>query len=125
MTTETTTTSNRPASAKTRQKGAMARVRFTRGLRQSAIRVLGYQPTTNALNRWAAQRHKATGTSNIAAWANMRTRPEVVATVAILQERHLTNTGKEVSQSEVVCALIATGLPHIINNPAFADNLTN
>lgn len=121
----TTKTINRPASAKARQKGAMERVRYTRGLRQTAFRVLGYQPTTNALNRWAAQRRKVTGSVNIAAWASMRTRPEVVATVAILQERHLTNTGKEVSQSEVVCALIASGLPHLINNPAFADNLTN
>ena len=119
------TATKRPQNQTARKKGEEARLRKTLRLRQVAFSVLGYSPVQGVLNDWSAQRRKATTRSNTASWASMRIRPEVVATVTLLQERHLTNTGKEISQSEVVCALIASGLPHLVNSRDFATPSTN
>ena len=52
-------------------------------------------------------------------WTNARIRIDQMATLELLQKRHLTATGKEISKAEVLAALMACGLDTIINHEDF------
>ncbi|WP_436399418.1 hypothetical protein [Roseobacter sp. S98] len=52
-------------------------------------------------------------------WTTTRIRIEQMATLSLLQRRHLKATGKEISRAEVLAALMATGLEVIINHEDF------
>ncbi|RBW55569.1 hypothetical protein DS909_10715 [Phaeobacter gallaeciensis] len=113
------TAAQRPQIKTARSKGEVARIAKTRWLRRVSHMVLGFAPVEGALRDWMALRRKNTSNATVAPWASVRIRPEVVVTVRLLQERHLARTGKEISQSEVVCALVARGLPHLVKDSAF------
>ena len=52
-------------------------------------------------------------------WTTARIRIEQMATLSLLQKRHLKATGKEISKAEVLAALMATCLETIINHEDF------
>ncbi|WP_342070565.1 hypothetical protein [Yoonia algicola] len=52
-------------------------------------------------------------------WASVRIRIDQMATVEMLQRRHLEATEKEISRAEVLAALMASGLETIINHEDF------
>jgi len=52
-------------------------------------------------------------------WTNARIRIDQMATLELLQKRHLKATGKEISKAEVLAALMACGLDTIINHEDF------
>ncbi len=52
-------------------------------------------------------------------WTTTRIRIDQLATLSLLQKRHLKATGKEISKAEVLAALMATGLETIINHEDF------
>ena len=52
-------------------------------------------------------------------WASVRIRIDQMATVEMLQRRHLEATEKEISRAEVLAALMASGLEAIINHEDF------
>lgn len=52
-------------------------------------------------------------------WTTARIRIDQLATLSVLQMRHLEATGKEISRAEVLAALMATGLENIINHEDF------
>ena len=52
-------------------------------------------------------------------WATTRIRIDQLATLSLLQKRHLKATGKEISKAEVLAALMAIGLDTIINHEDF------
>jgi hypothetical protein len=52
-------------------------------------------------------------------WATVRIRIDQMATIEVLQRRHLKNTDKEISRAEVLAALMASGLETIINHEDF------
>ena len=55
-------------------------------------------------------------------WVTARIRADQMATLDLLQKRHLKTTGKEISKAEVLAALMASGLETIINHEDFGDS---
>lgn len=54
-----------------------------------------------------------------AAWMSVRTRVAQTAILDVLRARHLKNTGREISRSEVLAALMAAGLRASVNRREF------
>lgn len=54
-----------------------------------------------------------------AAWTSVRTRVDQAALLDVLRSRHLKNTGKEISRSEALAALMFAGLETIVNRDEF------
>ncbi|SLN14153.1 hypothetical protein PSA7680_00296 [Pseudoruegeria aquimaris] len=52
-------------------------------------------------------------------WSTIQLRIEQVATVELLQARHLKATGKEISKAEAVAALMSEGLDRILAHADF------
>lgn len=57
-------------------------------------------------------------------WVTTRLRIDQMAVLETLQTRHLRATGKEISRAEVMAALMAEGLEHIINHRDFGGTNT-
>lgn len=55
-------------------------------------------------------------------WTTARIRIDQMATLSLLQKRHLKATGKEISRAEVLAALMATGLETIIKHEDFGGS---
>ena len=53
------------------------------------------------------------------AWVTARIRIDQMATLELLQARHLAATGKEISRAEVLAALMAAGLETVLNLDEF------
>jgi hypothetical protein len=54
-----------------------------------------------------------------AAWMSIRTRVAQAAILDVLRIRHLKNTGREISRSEVLAALMAAGLKATVSRDEF------
>lgn len=71
----------------------------------------------------AEERHLAASSSrpgsNRNPWINCQLRARHIAVIEVLQKAHLKNTGKEISRSEVVAALMAAGLDDVTCFPEF------
>ena len=57
-------------------------------------------------------------------WTNTSIRIDQMATLELLQKRHIKATGKEISKAEVLAALMACGLETIINHEDFGGTTT-
>ena len=99
--------------------GADKRIRFTRDLRQTGYGVFGYMQFQSALDSWRNEQFERTGNENPHPWVSMRVRPEVTATLVLLQKQHLATTGKEISQAEVLSALVAAGVKAVSRHEDF------
>ncbi|SPJ30126.1 hypothetical protein [Falsiruegeria mediterranea] len=102
-------TSHKRPDEEARKVGADKRIRFTRHLRQAGFGVFGYVTFQAQIDGWKVEQFERTGNVNPSPWVSMRVRPEVTATLALLQKQHLEVIGKEISQSEVLSALVAAG----------------
>lgn len=100
---------NRPG-ALARSVGAKKRRRFNDALSATASALLGHNEFRKALSAVK---------TTIPNWVIVRLRPEVMATVKKLQQKHLDTTGKEISKPEVIAALALAGLPHVLNHQDF------
>ncbi|MBO9452281.1 hypothetical protein J7426_18555 [Tropicibacter sp. R16_0] len=112
-------TSHKRPDEDARKVGADKRIRFTRYLRQTGFGVFGYMPFQNQLDAWKVEQFERTGNVNPLPWVSMRVRPEVTATLVLLQKQHLEATGKEISQSEVLSALVAAGAKAVSRHEDF------
>jgi hypothetical protein len=45
-----------------------------------------------------------------------------IALIDLLQRRHLNATGREIGRAEVLAALMAAGLPRLLDHPDFAED---
>lgn len=118
----------RPSKTKASAVGERNRLRWTRLLRQklsslvSANELMLARETANtdALLRQRDQpRHYPW--FDRPQWATVRIRIDQVATIEMLQQRHLQATEKEISKAEVLAALMAAGLETIINHEDFGS----
>ncbi|WP_371157002.1 hypothetical protein [Jannaschia sp. 2305UL9-9] len=55
-------------------------------------------------------------------WVSVRIRVSQMAVIQLLQGRHLSATGKEISRAEVLAALMAVSLASIIENEDFGGD---
>jgi hypothetical protein len=111
----------RPARTAATNVGDVNRRRFHKALRSLVFDLIPHmewlvasETTTSGL--------KARPWSDRPAWAVLRVRLDHIALLDLLQRRHLNNTGKEVSRAEVLAALMAAGLPRLIDHPDFAED---
>ncbi|WP_299960355.1 hypothetical protein [uncultured Roseobacter sp.] len=112
--------SKRPPPA-ARQCGSAHRLRYLHHLRDVACHGFGLSNFSSAHERWKAQRRTETRSPKALNWSNQQVRPEMTVIIGLLQHRHLENTGKEISRAEVINALAAAGLPHLLEQTrAFA-----
>ncbi|WP_281967161.1 hypothetical protein [Roseovarius nanhaiticus] len=116
----------RPSKTKAAALGDRNRQRWARHLRQklsslvSANELMLAKETANtdAVHRQREQpRHYPW--FDRPQWASVRIRLDQMATVEMLQRRHLEATEKEISRAEVLAALMASGLEAIINHEDF------
>lgn len=108
----------RPARTKASAVGNEQRTRFTRILRRRAFDLL---PTAEVM----ATEEAVTNTirsrrgRDRAAWTTIRARFDQVGLLDLLRQRHLKNTGKELSRAEALAAVMAAGLETIIASNEF------
>jgi hypothetical protein len=116
----------RPSKTKASALGDRNRQRWARHLRQklsslvSANELMLARETANtdAVHRQREQpRHYPW--FDRPQWASVRIRIDQMATIEMLQRRHLQATEKEISKAEVLAALMASGLETIINHEDF------
>lgn len=116
----------RPSKTKAAALGERNRLRWTRHLRQklsslvSANELMLARETVNtdAVCRQREQPRHYPWVDR-PQWATVRIRMDQMATVEMLQRRHLEVTEKEISKAEVLAALMASGLETIINHEDF------
>ena len=116
----------RPSKTKASALGDRNRRRWARYLRQklsslvSANELMQARETVNtdAVHRQREQpRHYPW--LDRPQWASVRIRIDQMATIEMLQRRHLEVTEKEISKAEVLAALMASGIETIINHEDF------
>ncbi|WP_299789448.1 hypothetical protein [uncultured Marivita sp.] len=109
---------NRPVKTAATRKGEKARRRWSTALRSSAFRHLS--PVEVMLNEEAAigdlRQHPG---QERAAWTTMRVRIDQAALLDLLRQRHLRNTGKELSRAEALAAIMSDGLEALVNRDEF------
>ncbi|WP_270725876.1 hypothetical protein [Shimia sp. Alg240-R146] len=98
------TTQHRP-NTEARKLPAGGRTYYLRCLRSTCEGFFG-RAFSATLAPLKADRMEASGRSHAALWSVLRIRPEVVTAVDMLKARYLANTGREVSQAEVLNALV-------------------
>ncbi|MDV7144088.1 hypothetical protein R3X27_15475 [Tropicimonas sp. TH_r6] len=103
--------------AEARKVGLKARSRFNRQLRSVLMKSLGWPVYSARMDKWEAE-HWANGRPQ--RWASMRVRPEVAVAVGELQANYLARNDKEVSQADVLSALVAASLPELLHREEFA-----
>lgn len=103
-----------------RQCGERHRQRYIRHLRSVATYGFGTQQFFAAHEAWKTARTAQATSRNALQWSTQQVRPEVSVIIGILQDRHVENTGKEISRAEVTNALLAAGLlPLLKDNSDF------
>ncbi len=121
-----TTIYQRPTGSKATAVGERNRTRWSRYMRK---RVFDLVPLMDFMN---AEEITVSAASHIQrkspskrlwqdrpTWVTARIRTDQMATLDLLQKRHLKTTGKEISKAEVLAALMASGLETIINHEDF------
>lgn len=103
------TTYTRPTRTDATKIGDRRRHHWTHVLRLRARQILPIIPMMIAEEEHAQRVRSRPGQAR-AAWMNISLRFDQIAVIEVLQKQHLQNTGKEISRSEVVAALMAHGL---------------
>lgn len=103
--------------AEARKVGAAQRTRYTKQLRVTLNRALGWHVYSARRDQWNMAYRDGRGPQ---IWSSVRIRPEVAIALKELQQNYLANTGKEIAQSEVVAALTAVGISDLLNTEEFA-----
>ncbi|TMV08532.1 hypothetical protein FGK63_05235 [Ruegeria sediminis] len=119
----TKTLYTRPAKTKATAVGEKNRLRWNRQLRKKVFHLI------KAMDFMLAEE---TATSNARkypwddrpTWVTTRIRIDQLAILELLQKRHLETTGKEISRAEVLAALMAAGLEHVVKHEDFGGNRT-
>lgn len=114
-----TKTYSRPTKTKGAALGWRPRSSWVRLLRRQAYHLLSEREVRQAESEIAAKAC-AGRRQDKAAWMSIRVRFDHVAIIDVLQKRHLEVTGKEISRSEVLAALMMAGLRGI----AFHDDFS-
>ncbi|UWP91403.1 hypothetical protein K3X13_10005 [Aliiroseovarius crassostreae] len=114
----TTVTYTRPTKTKATAVGQRGRTYWSRRLRKQAydlLPVLDFMAAEATLLNTVRKRPG----QDRAAWTSIRTRIEHAALLDVLRQRHLENTGQEISRSEALAALMVAGLETIVNRNEF------
>ncbi len=111
----------RPSKTKAAAVGERNRTRWTRHLRKKLFTLV------KPMEFMTAEEGATNGVRNALwehgpRWATTRIRAEQMAVIEMLQSWHLKATGKEISRSEVLAALMAEGLERTINHPDFGGH---
>ena len=116
----------RPTKTDAAAVGERNRTRWTRYLRSrlfDLIPVIEIMAAEEGFVSEAVQRQRYVSSRHLwrdrPTWATARIRIDQMATLEVLQKRHLEATGKEISRAEVLAALMAAGLETIINHEDF------
>lgn len=114
----TTSTYSRLIKTKATSIGQKGRTFWTRILRNRAAHLFPRMDLLATEEALIAKVRKHPGQAQ-AAWMSIRIRIEHAALLDVLRERHLKNTGHEISRSETQAALMEAGLETIINRDEF------
>lgn len=121
-----TKTYTRPIGSDATTVGERNRTRWTRYLRKrlkELVHPMAFISATENSVADALQQQRASSAKypwqDRPTWTNARIRIDQMATLELLQKRHLKATGKEISKAEVLAALMACGLDTIINHEDF------
>lgn len=116
----------RPTGSKATAVGDRNRRRWSRHLREritSLVSPLAFMSAEESHMRNEINRQRTASSKypwqDRPTWTTTRIRIDQLATLSLLQQRHLKATGKEISKAEVLAALMATGLETIINHEDF------
>ncbi|MEO1140505.1 MAG: hypothetical protein AAFW87_13750 [Pseudomonadota bacterium] len=116
----------RPTGSKATAVGDRNRRRWSRHLREriaSLISPVDFMTAEESHTLDAIKRQRMASSKypwqDRPTWTTTRVRIDQMATLSLLQRRHLKATGKEISRAEVLAALMATGLEAIINHEDF------
>lgn len=119
----------RPTKTKAAAVGERNRARWTRHLRKRVFTLVDATEVMVAeeASSLDAIRRQMKGPRNLPwadrpRWATLQIRIDQMAVIEMLQARHLKVTGKEISKAEVLAALMAEGLPSIINHTEFGGD---
>lgn len=110
---------SRPAKTTATAVGERNRTQWSRVLRSklySVLPPLEFMAAEEAVRNRARAKHTVCSPS----WVTTRIRIDQMATIEVLQARHLKTTGKEISKSEVLAALMAAGLETTIKCGVFS-----
>lgn len=111
----------RPTKSKASAVGERNRTRWSRHLRKKLLILTDGMTgeTPEEIAALEALRYQAKGHGRTPRWATLRIRRGQMATLELLQMRHLQSTGKETSKAEVLAALMAGGLESVLNHKDF------
>lgn len=119
----------RPTGSKATAVGDRNRRRWSRYLREritSLVSATDFMTAEESQTLHAIKRQRLASNKypwqDRPTWTTTRIRVDQLATLSLLQKRHLKATGKEISKAEVLAALMATGLETIINHEDFGGN---
>ncbi|MEL6596285.1 MAG: hypothetical protein AAFQ47_10135 [Pseudomonadota bacterium] len=123
----TTTIYQRPTGLKATSIGDRNRRRYSRHLRRrifDLLRPIDFMVAEETVISDAAHRQRNSSRDDPwqdrPKWVTTRIRTDQMALIGLLQKRHLKSTGKEISKAEVLAALMATGLEHVLDHPDFS-----
>lgn len=118
----TTTVYTRPSKTTATAVGERNRTRWSRHLRKTLFSLISPIEFITA-KEGSVNNARKTPFDDRPAWATARIRIDQMATLEVLQSRHLEATGKEISKAEVLAALMVAGLEPIINHADFGGKL--
>jgi hypothetical protein len=113
------TSYTRPTKTEATKIGDRRRHHWTHVLRQRARQILPIISMMTA-EEVHAQRVRSRPGQALAAWMGISLRFDQIAVLEVLQQMHLQNTGKEISRSEVMAALMAHGLEGLAARDEFS-----
>lgn len=111
-------TYQRPVGTDATAVGERQRTQWSRALRKSAfalipaIEIMHFEETAFRVIRTRKGQDRA-------AWTSIRARFDQAAILDLLRQRHLMNTGKEMSRAEALAALMVVGLRTILERDEF------
>lgn len=114
----TKTRYTRPAKTKATAVGERNRARWTRNLRKKLFALVTPIEFLNA-EEGATNAARKMPWDDRPRWVSIQIRIDQMAVIEMLQSRHLKVTGKEISKSEVLAALMSDGLERIFNHADF------
>lgn len=112
---------SRPSKTKATALGDKGRTRWTRHLRKTVFTLFKPSEFITAEESAVNGRDKDPMGSR-PVWASIRIRVDQMATIELLQARHLKVTAKEISRSEVLAALMAAGLKQTLEHAEFGGS---
>ena len=122
----TTTVYKRPTGTKATAVGERNRTRWSRYMRKrlfDLVRPMDFMAAEETAISDAVHRQRVSLSKypwqDRPTWVTTRIRTDQMAALNLLQKRHLSATGKEISKAEVLAALMAAGLETIINHEDF------